>query len=330
MKYKITEISSPFMSWTDSYPVYDEDLVENYLTVENSVNRSEIRALFEVEKIHGHQDKPHIVSCSLFWKPPNLEDESYPNPTRKILQNTAELDYSSETSPWERYVNPFLQQIPRLIEKFPTVSFRIYLANDLEFLVVDLVKVGCEVFLMKQSSIASSPGALWRFLALEEEKLVTVTNISRLNLLPTDIGRTIHIDRLGLGAWKVPVWKDFNDNQEVAYFPFSRCHSGWKGGWPIKELLESFTWNSKRGAVPTDASVATCAPLPITKTRWPDRGFDEWFLAAAMYPRVAQDGILNFVPNTASSVMLTLDVEYSTWANSQSEIIYFQEGGGCC
>ena len=144
-----------------------------------------------------------------------------------------------------------------------------------------------------------------------------------------------------ISARKVPVWMDRNDEGEVCYLPFAGCQSGWRGQGAastsdptetesVQELLEAFTWHSQRGQMPTTAELPFCGTFPITKTKWPDYGFDEWFLGAAIYPRVAHDGILNFVPSEARSTLLTLDTEYATWANPSSELIFFPTQGKCC
>lgn len=44
----------------------------------------------------------------------------------------------------------------------------------------------------------------------------------------------------------------------------------------------------------------------------------------------AFEGIVNFIPTLAGSMLCTLDVEYSTWANPNSEVVFFSAGGGCC
>jgi hypothetical protein len=58
---------------------------------------------------------------------------------------------------------------------------------------------------------------------------------------------------------------------------------------------------------------------------WPSYGFDEWFLLAALYPRIAAEGVLTFVGwnDRIANHWLALDIEYVTWANTRSEILYF-------
>lgn len=63
--------------------------------------------------------------------------------------------------------------------------------------------------------------------------------------------------------------------------------------------------------------------LPIYGTDWPTYGFDEWFLIAVVYPRLAFEGVLTF--SSMGSKVLThyfaLGIEYVTWVNPKSEIV---------
>lgn len=61
----------------------------------------------------------------------------------------------------------------------------------------------------------------------------------------------------------------------------------------------------------------------IEQAHWPDYGFEEWFLTAVIYPRMAGSGVLTFLQPTDQSVLLTLDIEYVTRADSNSEIFYY-------
>jgi hypothetical protein len=72
-----------------------------------------------------------------------------------------------------------------------------------------------------------------------------------------------------------------------------------------------------------------CGLVKIQQSVWPNYGFDEYFMTVAAYPRLAQHGMLTFVPSTAKSMLLSLDVEYVTWGNPRSELVYFP-AGSCC
>ena len=69
--------------------------------------------------------------------------------------------------------------------------------------------------------------------------------------------------------------------------------------------------------------------MSIAESEWPDCGFDEYFMTIAAYPRLAQKGMLTFVPNFANSLLLALDIEYVTWAHPDSELVFFPVNS-CC
>lgn len=227
-----------------------------------------------------------------------------PTPTREILQNAVDLGYAKRFNPWDHYVLPLLKLTPGILEKNPEATLRVNLAKDLEFLSADLVAVGCEVYLMKSSSINFAPGGLWRFLPFSEEgKQVTVTDIDRLNEIESDLVRTRIMAQSGLGAWRVPVPTDLTGDFRVCYLPFMGCQFGVRGGiFDVRELLEAFTWQCLRDAVNYQVIFPNCGPLPIQAHTWPSYGFDEFFMNVAAYPRLAQHGMHTYFA-TALSVL---------------------------
>jgi hypothetical protein len=206
------------------------------------------------------------------------------------------------------------------------------LAADLEFLVPDLLLAGCEIYLMQTSSLAHNPGALWRYLAFEEkEKWVTVVDADRAPHMLQDIERTEGTAKVGLGWWRVPVWGELNRYGKMNYRPFLGCQLGACTWLPMNLLMQAMIWHSKRGSMPHTATPPGCAAAEIAGHDWPNYGYDEWFLSAAVYPRAAMDGILTFVPSDAKCRILALDVAYCLQMNQQSEMAYFGSNGtGCC
>jgi hypothetical protein len=75
----------------------------------------------------------------------------------------------------------------------------VHLASDLDFLIPDLIKAGCEVHLMRHPSLAFAPGGLWRYLPIGEEgKLVTVCDVDRMNFVESDVERIKHMANVQL------------------------------------------------------------------------------------------------------------------------------------
>ncbi|RYD76742.1 MAG: hypothetical protein EOP84_16485, partial [Verrucomicrobiaceae bacterium] len=231
----------------------------------------------------------------------------------------------------DHYVRPLLEHVPEITRKFAGVVVRVYLAKDMEFLAEELAVAGAEVHVMKSSSIRFAPAGLWRFLPFAEEgKRVTVTDVDRLNDIEPDLARSRTMDDTGVGAWRVPVPVDFTNDQLVSYLPFMGCQFGVRGGTiEVRQLLDAFTWHARKGNIDPVVVFPGCGPLRIQSHKWPDYGFDEFFMTVAVYPRIAQQGMLTFVPSFTKSQILSLDIEYVTWGNPNSELIYFTSGN-CC
>lgn len=320
------------MGWTDVFPVFTEEMVDEFEEQATAEERAELEDWYGTERVLNPQpDCKDIVSVSLFWKNVREGDPDLPVPTREILQNAQEMGLAKRFNPWDHYVKPLLELVPKLSEKFPGVAFRVYLAKDMEFLADELADAGNEVHVMKSSSIHFAPAGLWRFLPFSEEgKRVTVTDVDRLNELESDLVRTRTMEDAGVGAWRVPVPVDLTGDRKVCYLPFMGCQFGVQGGlMDARQLLGAFTWHAIRGSIDPNILFPGCGPLQIQSHKWPSYGFDEFFMTVAAYPRLAQHGMLTFVPTFTKSQLLSLDVEYVTWGNPNSELVYFP-GASCC
>lgn len=318
------------MSWTECFPVMDESMVEEFEELATAEERAQLEEWYGVKEVINRQDKRHVLAMSLFWKPSAASKRVYPKPTRRVLKNAGELGLDLRFEPWPHYIQPILDEAPKLLSTHDDVAVRIYLAADLAFLVRDLVSAGCEVFLMRHPSVAHAPGIAWRVLAFgDRDRLVTMVDSDRLREASFDLDRTRAMERTGLAAWRVPVCCDWDGRGQVPYKAMVGAQVGAKGGWEMARLLHAFTWHMIRGTIPLAVEVPGCGMYPINNGAWPDYGFEEWFLTVVMYPRMAGAGILTFVPASAHSALLTLDVEYATWSNAESQLVYFPVAR-CC
>lgn len=320
------------MGWTDVFPVFAEEMVDEFEELATPEERDQLEEWYGTERVLNPQpDCRDVVSVSLFWKNVRAGDPDLPPPTREILQNAQAMGLAKRFNPWDHYVKPLLELVPKLKTKFPDVAFRVYLAKDMEFIAEELAEAGNEVHVMKSSSIHFAPGGLWRFLPFGESgKRVTVTDVDRLNELESDLLRTRTMEEAGVGAWRVPVPIDLTGDRHVCYLPFMGCQFGVQGGlMNVRQLLDAFTWHSIRGNIDPNIIYPGCGPLLIQAHKWPSYGFDEFFMTVAAYPRLAQHGMLTFVPTFTKSQLLTLDIEYATWGNPNSELVYFP-GASCC
>ena len=361
------------MSWTDIFPVLDDELLgsyragvtpeeraefEEWFRVKEVIKPANCRALFSKSKdnrqdVCGSRSTPkqasegcsseviegpdlglppsihrsaisHVVSATLFWKHVNGKDPELPRPTREMLVDAKRMGLVKRFAPWDSYIAPLALHTRAAVERHPEVTFRLYLAADLEFLVPELTALGWEIHLMKSPSIRYCPGGFWRFLALEDpDSLVTVIDTDRMNEVSDEIQRSTAMAELGLGLWRVPGYYNSDLTKQVRYRPIGGGHFGARGGIPVRELIEAFVWHWRHETLPQTANIPGLGMRPIQFAKWPNYGFDEWFQLAAMYPRLVPGGTLTFIPSDARSLLLPIDVEYATWANPRSECVYF-------
>jgi hypothetical protein len=317
------------MSWTDFYPVFDESQIADYEQLATLPERMELEELCAVVRRINERPARHRVAVSLFWKNLVAEEGELAVVSREQMKDADKLGLISRYAPWDHYVKPLLKGAALLQKERPEVVLRVYLAADLEFLIEDLVAVGCEVFLMKSASIRHNPGAMWRFLALEAaDEWITVIDADRGNDILSDVERSEQAMAAGLGMWRIPYFFDGDRHKHHVgfYRPINACQFGARGGQPMEQLIKAFIWHNRRGTMrttwqePGDRGVEK--PEAIATTTWPSYGFDEWFLLAVMYPRWAFEGVLTFshwrFPEL--SFCHTLDIEYVTWANPVSEV----------
>ena len=319
------------MSWTESFPYLSDDLIAEYDELATAAEKAELEDWLGVARVHNRQaGKRHIVSMTLFWKHVNADHPELATPNRHRLLHSRRLGLVKRFDPYESYVEPLLSHGPGLTAAHPGVCFRVYLASDLDFLRPELVAAGFEVRVMKSSSVRYCPGGFWRFLALGDRgKLVTVIDSDRIRFAPGEMARTQSMADSGLALWRVPGYYNSEVRSNVRYRPLLGGHFGARGGVPVRKWIEVFIWHTRRGTMPNTAEIPGCGPLPINATVWPSYGFDEWW-QLAIYPRLAPRGVLTFLPTDARSQLLPLDIEFTTWANPKSEIVYFRTGGGCC
>lgn len=321
----------PPMSWTDIFPVLDDAMLDAYREGVTEDERKQFEDWFGVARVvRGRAVEAtalpvkHIVSATLFWKHVNIADPEMPPPTREMMVDAKRMGLVKRFAPWNSYVEPLLLHSKAAMEKHPHVTFRLYLAADLDFLIPELTALGWEIYLMKSPSIRYSPGGFWRFLALEDDALVTVIDTDRMGEVSDEIQRTEGMHRMGLGLWRVPGYYNSDLTKQVRYRPILGGHFGAHGGgMPVRELIECFVWHWRHRSLPDTANIPGLGVRPIQFSEWPNYGFDEWFQLAALYPRLVERGTLTFIPSDARSLLLPIDIEYCMWANPRSEAVYF-------
>jgi hypothetical protein len=316
------------VSWTDVFPLFDDQAVDEFDQDATVAEKYDIASLFSISKWFNRRPAKHIVASSLFWKPAQLLETEFPKLTRELLENPEQFGIRSRISqPWSHYVAPLIEGAGTLHQLRPDVTFRVYLANDLEFLVPELVAAGCEVALMDSSSLRHNPGAMWRFLAMEEDSLVTITDSDRARDVIYDVERTEIVDHGGLACWRVAyTWGNEETRKRLPthYRPILACQFGSAVSLPMAKLMQAFLWHTLRESINTHVTLANGKTAKIFGVEWPAYGFDEWFLLAAIYPRMAANGVLTFASWSDGSLnqWFALDIEYCTWANRKAEILF--------
>ena len=318
------------MSWTDVFPVLTEEFEAQYELEATPEEKERFEVWFGIRQVINPRVVPgsgqHVVAASLFWKNTKAEEPELPALSRDLMKNALQLGLVRRFEPWDHYVQPLLDGAEKLAITRPEVIFRVYLAADLEFLVPDLLERNCEVVLMKGSSIRHNPGAMWRFLALEHEGLVTITDSDRAGEVTHDIERTELVVQHGLGHWRVPyTWGD-DEHDCTHYRTIMACQFGSSCEMPAARLMRAMLWHTERGSLPTSCKVAGEVRREAFGGNWPDYGFDEWFLNVAVFPRIALSGVVTFVPwnDRRLNHWFALDIEYVTWANPKSEILHYE------
>lgn len=316
------------MSWSDIFPVLDDSMVAAYQAEATPDEKRDLGRLFEAEGIFNPRPAKHIVSTSLFWKPTRKAEPDYPAPSREVMENPEKFGLSSRfESPWDHYVVPLLTTARTLRTERPDLTPRVYLANDLAFLIEELTSADCEVYLMKSSSLRHNPGAMWRFLAMEEAGLVTVCDSDRAEDLLHNVERTELLATGTLKYWRTPYFPGEvggNYGCPSTYRSTNACHFGAATSLPIRLLAEALLWNVARKKIETRCTVGPLK-IPIYGTNWPDYGYDEYFLNTAVYPRMAKEGILTLLyrRDQSHSYWLALDLEFCAKANSNSETLHW-------
>ncbi len=326
------------MSWSEIFPILSENHLKQYQKNAPESYQKAQREAFLVDSVHAPKSRSsikksnknvtlrpkHIVSVTLFWKNIMPTEPEVCFHCMDDLINARRNGTVSRFSPWENYVEPMLHQAPWAMSENREVEFRVYLANDLQFLIPELTAVGWTVHLMKSASERYCPGGFWRFLALEEDALVTVVDADRAAACHSEIKRTETMHELGLGLWRVPGYYNAEVTHGVRYKPILGGHFGARGGdLPICEMIAALRWHCENESIRKTAIIPGIGEKLLPFTTWPGYGFDEVFLLVALYPRLVRRGTLSFLPVDARSLLLPVDLEYAQWANPRSESFYF-------
>lgn len=287
------------------------EVVENYLANATASEMELIGEMTRQSAIANPSGKSHLVISYFEGKwPPAIEFSK----TRALAAYTeGDPDYKIE---WRNFTEDIVATTAISMSQDPEVGIRIYLADYLDHLLPILQRGGFEVVIIGTGSCRFSLGNLWPILALEApDTLFTFVTPENLANSGISIKRSELLRGTGLGAWRTPEIR-----KRPSYYPISNSGWGAKGGMQAELLLRAFLWFSlkRRSATRSVSDHATTLGLPVP---FAGDGFDHWFLAVALYPRLAENGILTFADMSMKPPIFALDIEYATWANPNSELV---------
>jgi hypothetical protein len=134
----------------------------------------------------------------------------------------------------------------------------------------------------------------------------------------------------GLGFWRyINIGEPLKKPETIRYLPAWGCGFGVdssKMDFNWDELLRAFVWHSWRDSFPRIANHPLHGELPVYGSEWPRYGYDEWFMIAAAYPRLAPSGVLTYFSTIGHSMCFPFDIEYVTWANPASMLVHLPLG----
>jgi predicted SAM-dependent methyltransferase len=314
------------MSWTTVFPVLTDEMVDEYQAGATATEKARLDEWLGVEAVfNARHDLREVAALALFWKNVDVGEPDLPEPSEEALRSDRYRSERSGLTPWEAYVQPVLDGAAKLRHSHPEVNLVVHLARDMAFLTDRLVVEGCEVRLMRSSSLRLMPGLLWRYLPLQDEPVDVVS------ILDADgvVGAGWILDRSArLKQGTVPTWRrpnayadEVDTNGKLVYRPIIGWPFGTRVKLPIRQLMEAFIWHSLRGNLPLEIHYPGRGVVPIFGTEWPGYGFDEWFLMVAVYPRLAAEGMITDIESAKGGFLLGLDLEYATWANAAHETV---------
>ena len=311
------------MSWTEYFPVVDDDLVDGVHEVALSSDLREIEAQFRPLEEAGRKRASSLLSMVI----DSVHCFAIGGKDGASLATNGHLaypaDFAVELILKVRTITALLDQ------RGQGEVLRIYLGANLGEFTQDLALAGAEVFLMPEAPSRTGYLRLCKFLALNEGCPVTFGDFRKIELLEGDLERTRVMAMSQLGIWRIPRIEAEDDDLRMTYRPISDGRLGTVAYPGITELLVAFVWLLLKGELPRQVSMPGCGMRMLTWGQWGGGDIDDLFGAVMLFPRMAAEGVLTFVGAGTKSLWLPIDVEYVTWANAKSQLVFYNDEG-CC
>ncbi len=302
-------------------PVYLNELYD--LVEQSPETKEELDALFKVARkineLPGNDKK--IIAYSLFWKPSHT-GLSVPIVNKQTVYQSKNEDRLEDKTFYQTYVKPLSITLSKIPKIYPGWGVRIYLANDLAFLIDDLF---CrfpfvEVFLMESNSIAHNPGAMWRLLVFDDPNVAMASIRDSDDKLSGSTERAV-ADWLNGPDTKGFYRKTLFHNRVHLYegkgqYEYSPIYAGSCGGKLIHSMVQMekamkgyilYRERNPNAFIHPSIIVDDIHPQGFGN-KFPAYGFDESFLRHVIYYSMAHKGLLTTLPN---SVFLPLSYPVS-------------------
>lgn len=274
-----------------TYPMFTKGAIEAFEMLSTPEERKDAYSHFAVEGVYDEKPDRNCglpyLATAIFAKPPDPglpeikipDDLKTPHPSVR----RGEIDWHGAF--WDR-----LAANIKKMESFRlNWNIRVYLANDMQHLLQELLDWGCEVHVMERSSILHNPGACWRYLAADNTNFFFCRDAE--DLCPSHVELPLMKafmerceDRSGGYLFRC-MWNADQDDVSTVYRPMS---GGGMGGYRLElgmeQALAAWHWWGSRGFLPKFHS----HPLlnehrELFGMDWPKYGGDEQFGGQYIY-----------------------------------------------
>lgn len=318
-----------------------------YLNTINTRMYREISELFEIDYVLDKTYKKNIISVALFCQ---NKDNSFKDEFPSIPNDIGSYWY-----------NTYLDKLLKVIKDFNISSYkqewgiRLYIEPLLTHIIPQIQNKNVEIYVMKNNSIGSQPGMLWRFLSADDKNLEAMIscdideNFNDFSIWLEDIKicKELYPDKkmirlvmpyykLGLDFYKIDKEDDALNVQTVmggriAFFP-NRSTLEWKDLMIKYMCLRFERLNSKNKHLDYDYYLNDTPHKKVIKRDhlglgWgghPYRyGFDEKFLKVVIFPYFAKRGEIISIVNEKNEIQNMLKTKLNEDSYFKIEYNYY-------
>lgn len=304
MSILVSSVAFRALADIETFPNYFKPISADYLYKlyeSHPERKAELDHMFKVEKVYNEKKKTNkiVIAYTLFWKA-NFLNNVQPVVNEQTIHEPKDYVKKGGISFYDAYVAPLLIQLTKPKPEGWTV--RLYLANDLKFLIPEFVKLDVEVFLMASNSINFAPGSMWRFLIFDDPTVAAayVRDADEKDYKITEGVRNWIESPKTSGFFRLRYEKVFTDTIYSAIT--ANGFGGKRVSWfNTGKAMKGFIIH--RQLFPNEDRHVMDKSLPPTHpqgfgNRFPDYGFDERFLMHVLYfEAVARNQLTTIAPS---------------------------------